>query len=115
MAASASAGPELFLRLASAACIVAIGYAAKSFGLVTQAEGQAVLRVIFNITLPSVLFLSFCTLDAASSAVTRVATIAVAHGVCMTAAGILTFRNRPPKARCNAPNIPTSTIPTPIP
>lgn len=44
---------DLLLRLGSAAAVVAVGQAAKSFGLLSQADGQAILKVIFNITLPS--------------------------------------------------------------
>lgn len=158
---------ELFLRLGSAAAVVAVGQAAKSLGLLSQAEGQAILKVIFNLTLPSgarvlqrcrravhrnasmlaqlrgslhrlprgilshqvkervlcrrqanrrqskplcagatpllfpaaVLFLSFCTLCASSAAVARVASIAVAHGVLMSVAGVLAFKDRPSKVR----------------
>ena len=88
---------EALSRVGSSAAIIALGVAARSLGGVQREDGGALLRLIFNVTLPAVLLTSFATLPISSGASSAaVVGVSVAHALLLFAASFAWDR-RPPR------------------
>jgi len=66
-------------RVAVSATLIAVGSLARNAGYVSRADGQALLRLIFSVTLPAVLLSIFAT--ASLSAAPAVVLISLVHAV----------------------------------
>jgi predicted permease len=95
---------EALSRVAVAASLVALGAAARAAGGVTREDGGALLRVIFNVTLPAVLLTTFAALPlggaGTGAATAAVVGVAVAQAAALGAASCVAWDapSRPKRA-----------------
>jgi len=88
---------EALSRVGSSAAIIGLGVAARALGGVQREDGGALLRLIFNVTLPAVLLTSFATLPIGSGAGSAaVVAVAVAQATLLFAASFA-WDSRPPR------------------
>ena len=88
---------EALARVGSSAALIGLGFAARALGGVQREDGAALLRLIFNVTLPAVLLTSFATLPISSGASSAaVVAVSVAHALLLFAASFAWDR-RPPR------------------
>ena len=88
---------EALSRVGSSAALIGLGFAARALGGVQREDGAALLRLIFNVTLPAVLLTSFATLPITSGASSAaVVAVSVAHALLLGVASFVWDR-RPPR------------------
>ena len=88
---------EALSRVGSSAALIALGFAARALGGVQREDGAALLRLIFNVTLPAVLLTSFATLPISTGASSAaVVAASVAQAVLLFAASFA-WDSRPPR------------------
>ena len=88
---------EALSRVGSSAAIILLGVAARALGGVQREDGGALLRLIFNVTLPAVLLTSFATLPIGSGAGSAaVVAVSVAHAALLFCASFA-WESRPPR------------------
>jgi predicted permease len=78
--------------------IIALGFVAKTTGLVKESDGQGIARIIFNFTLPAVVITSFSGMKTDLSLV-LMPVFAVAFSLLMTGLSLLLFRKRERRER----------------
>ncbi len=74
-----------------AVIIIAIGYTLKRFNIITERDGEGLSRIIFNITLPALIIVSFTDITIEPSLFLLII-IGCLYGVMMAFVGILIFR-----------------------
>ena len=75
-------------RFATAASLIALGAAARQLGGVTRADGGAILRLIFSVTLPAVLLTTFSTLPTNSADAPLIVGVSTVHAVLLLLASL---------------------------
>lgn len=78
--------------------IVVLGFFLKKIKLIDIKDGQSLARIIFNITLPSLILYTFSTIKLDSSLI-LVTVIVFLYGTLMTGAALFIFRKEPRKIR----------------
>lgn len=71
--------------------IIILGYVFKKIGLVKESDGEAVSRIIFNLTLPSLVISTFSTMKIETSLL-LVPLISAVYGLVMAAVALVAFR-----------------------
>lgn len=74
-----------------AVIIIAIGYILKRFNIITERDGEGLSRIIFNITLPALIIISFTDIEIEPSLFLLII-IGFLYGVMMAIIGIFIFR-----------------------
>lgn len=72
-------------------CIIVLGYIVKRLGIVKEADGEGLARVIFNITLPALIITTFSSIQIDFSLI-MITVISTVYCLGMTAAGLYAFR-----------------------
>lgn len=78
--------------------IIALGYTFKKLNIIKEDDGDGMSRLIFNITLPSLIIVTFNSIKIDSSLI-LIAMISMVFGFFMSALGIFIFRKEPGKLR----------------
>ncbi len=74
--------------------IIAIGYVLKRFNLVKEKDGEGIARIVFNLTLPCLIIVTFSDVDFSASLFYLVI-IAFIYGVINAVLALMVFRNHP--------------------
>ncbi|MYL54309.1 AEC family transporter [Pontibacillus yanchengensis] len=72
--------------------IIALGYILKRTNLIKEQDGEGLARIIFNLTLPSLLIVTFHDIEIDSSLILLIV-IAIVYGLIQAALGLLLFKN----------------------
>lgn len=78
--------------------IIVLGFVLKKIKLIDSKDGQSLARIIFNITLPSLILYTFSTIKLDYSLI-LVTVIVFIYGTAMTAVALFIFRKQPKKMR----------------
>ncbi|KGP72632.1 AEC family transporter [Pontibacillus yanchengensis] len=72
--------------------IIALGYILKRTNLIKEQDGEGLARIIFNLTLPSLLIVTFHDIEIDSSLILLIV-IAIVYGLIQAALGLFLFKN----------------------
>src|SRR5690625_4666016 len=75
-----------------AVIIIAIGYILKKINIITEQDGEGLSRIIFNITLPALIIVSFTDITIEPSLFLLII-FGLVYGILMALLGIYLFRN----------------------
>lgn len=78
--------------------IIILGYICKRLKVVKQQDGEALARIVINITLPCLIVTTFSTLKIDPSLV-KLTLINIVYGISITAIGLYVFRKKKRKAK----------------
>lgn len=81
-----------------AVIIIAIGYILKKFNIITEQDGEGLSRIIFNITLPALIIVSFTDITIEPSLFLLII-FGFVYGLMMAVIGIYLFRNETKSTR----------------
>lgn len=72
--------------------IIAIGYTFKRLNLIKESDGDGMARILFNITLPALIFVTFNSMKLDHSLI-LLTIISAVYGIIMSFIGVFIFRN----------------------
>src|SRR5690625_4033988 len=81
-----------------AVIIIAIGYILKKINIITEQDGEGLSRIIFNITLPALIIVSFTDITIEPSLFLLIV-FGFVYGLMMVFLGIFLFRNEEKSSR----------------
>lgn len=73
--------------------IIALGYVLKRSNLIQERDGEGLSRIVFNITLPSLLIITFHDITIDTSLILLII-IAIVYGVAQAVLGLIVFRDK---------------------
>ncbi|WP_179134552.1 AEC family transporter [Oceanobacillus timonensis] len=76
-------------------CIILLGYCLKRIKILKESDGQTIARIVFNITLPALVIVTFDQMEMTLSLVSLIF-IAILFGVAFAVIGYFSFRNAEP-------------------